>query len=79
MRANGEETAESGRALKKKPRDLKSLVLEAPGEYKKLIFEIRGDSKTIVDWVNGHAKLKMWESTFATAHNLLRKWWGRWS
>ena len=43
----------------------------------KLILEIRGDSKTMVDWVNGHAKLKMKESTIATAQNLLRELWSR--
>ena len=39
------------------------------------MMEIRSDSKT-VDWVNGHAKLKTWDSTVATAQNLLREWWG---
>ena len=24
----------------------------------------QGESKTIVDWVNGHAKLKTWRSTY---------------
>ena len=53
------------------------MVLEIPAEDKAPMLDIRGDSKTIVDWVNGHAKLKTWESTIATAQNLLWEWWGR--
>ena len=29
------------------------------------MLEITGDSKSIMDWVNGHVKLKTWESTVA--------------
>ena len=52
--------------MTKKPWDLAPLVLEVPAE-----------DKTLVDWVNGHAKLKMKESTIASVQNLLREWWGR--
>ena len=41
------------------------------------MLEITGDSKTSVDWVNGHAKLKTWKSTLATAQNLLWECWSR--
>ena len=30
-----------------------------------------------MDWVRGHAKLGTWESTIATAKNLLQEWWSR--
>ena len=38
---------------------------------------IKVDSKTVVGWVDGHAKLKLPESTNATVQNLRSKWWSR--
>ena len=68
---------EGGGAQKKKPRDLEPLVFEVPAEDKTLMLEIRDDGRTMVDWVNGHAKLKVWESVVALAQHLLWEWWGR--
>ena len=52
--------------------NLEPLVLEAPAEDMKLVLGIKLVMvQTIVDWVSGHVKLKTWESTIATAQNLL--------
>ena len=52
-------------------------MLEKPAKDKKLVLKIWSDRKTIKDWVNGHSKLKTWESTLATAQNLLWEWCSR--
>ena len=77
MRQSTEKKPQSKGIQKKKPRDLEPLVLEAPAEDMKLVLEIRGDGQTNVDWVSVHVKLKTWESTVATAQNLLQEWWRR--
>ena len=64
-------TQKAGGTRKKNPRCLTPLVIENPTSDKKLVLEGR-DSKTVVDWVNGHAKVKMPESTTAAVPRIFR-------